>query len=125
MEEVLTRKSFGREPIWLAFQVMAGRNRHFAPSPGKEDEEAETEGVRMVREKAEALERTEKKAVEDPRTERKAGEASAAIIAVEEWGGHRNPAAPQNTAEDQEALHQNSRPRSGKSMASAGVWGRT
>ncbi|KAJ1163612.1 hypothetical protein NDU88_004068 [Pleurodeles waltl] len=39
-----TRKSSGREPIGLAFWVTAGRNRPFAPSPGKEDEKAGKEG---------------------------------------------------------------------------------
>ncbi|KAJ1179134.1 hypothetical protein NDU88_004370 [Pleurodeles waltl] len=74
-------------------------------------EEVETEGARMAREEAEALERTE----------RKAGEALAASIAEEKWGGHRNPAAPRDAAKEQEALQRNSQPHSGKSVAPAGA----
>ncbi|KAJ1193668.1 hypothetical protein NDU88_002964 [Pleurodeles waltl] len=89
-----TRKSSGREPIWLIFRVTAGSKRPFAPSPGKTWEEAATEGGKTWEEAATEGARTAKEEVEVlEQMARKAEEASAANIALKEWGEHRNPAA--------------------------------
>ncbi|KAJ1113702.1 hypothetical protein NDU88_001944, partial [Pleurodeles waltl] len=115
----LTRMSSGWEPIGLDFRVKAGRNRPFAPSPQKRKRKRmrrrRKNAARMVREKAAATagEKTaateREKAVKNPRTaeERKAGEASAAVFAVQSGEDTGTPAASRNTAEDQEAVHQN------------------